>query len=77
MSKKKRKTFVVTGGTGFIGSHISELLVKKGYKVIIFDDNSLGSSKKIDSFKKKIKFVKGDIRNRKLLMIVGNFHLML
>ena len=67
MSKKKRKTFVVTGGTGFIGSHISELLVKKGYKVIIFDDNSLGSSKKIDSFKKKIKFVKGDIRNRKLL----------
>ena len=29
----KKKTFVVTGGTGFIGSHISELLVKKNFNV--------------------------------------------
>ncbi len=63
----KKKTFVVTGGTGFIGSHISELLVKKNFNVKIYDDTSLGSLNNIKNFKKKIKFVKGDIRNKKLL----------
>tara|TARA_B100000959_G_scaffold285435_1_gene360153 strand:- start:386 stop:1297 length:912 start_codon:yes stop_codon:yes gene_type:complete len=58
---------VVTGGTGFIGSHISELLVKKNFNVKIYDDTSLGSLNNIKNFKKKIKFVKGDIRNKKLL----------
>ena len=43
---KKKKTFLVTGGTGFIGSHISELLVRRGFKVRIFDNNSFGSIKK-------------------------------
>ena len=63
----KKKTFLVTGGSGFIGSNISELLVKKNYNVKIFDDNSRGSIKKISKFKKKIKFIKGDIRNKKSL----------
>ena len=63
----KKKAFVVTGGTGFIGSHISELLVKKNFNVKIYDDTSLGSLNNIKNFKKKIKFVKGDIRNKKLL----------
>ncbi len=58
---------MVTGGTGFIGSHISELLVKKNFNVKIYDDTSLGSLNNIKNFKKKIKFVKGDIRNKKLL----------
>ena len=35
----KKKTFLVTGGTGFIGSNISKLLVEKKCKVIIFDNN--------------------------------------
>ena len=63
----KKKTFLVTGGTGFIGSNISKLLVNKGYNVIIFDNNSRGSIQKIKNFKKKIKFIKGDIRNKQLL----------
>ena len=63
----KKKTYLVTGGTGFIGSNISKLLVNKGYNVIIFDNNSRGSIKKIKNFKKKIKFIKGDIRNRQSL----------
>jgi len=63
----KKKTFLVTGGTGFIGSNISKLLVKKNYNVKIFDNNSRGSISKIKNFKKKIKFIKGDIRNQKLL----------
>ena len=63
----KKKNFLVTGGTGFIGSNISKLLVDKKYNVKIFDNNSRGSINKIKNFKKKVKFVKGDIRNKKSL----------
>ena len=65
--KKNKKTFLVTGGTGFIGSNICQLLIKKNYKVIVFDNNSRGSIRKINSIKNKIKFIKGDIRNKELL----------
>ncbi len=63
----KKKTFLVTGGTGFIGSNISKLLVNENYYVKIFDNNSRGSFKKISEFKDKISFIKGDIRNKKSL----------
>ena len=64
----KKKTFLVTGGTGFIGSNICELLIRKKYNVKIFDNNSRGNLGKIRNIKKKIKFIKGDIRNEKLLI---------
>jgi len=64
----KKKTFLVTGGTGFIGSNICELLVKKNYKVKIFDNNSRGNLNKIKKIRKKIKFIKGDIRDREPLI---------
>ena len=64
----KKKTFLVTGGTGFIGSNICELLVKKNYKVKIFDNNSRGNLNKIKKIKKQVKFIKGDIRNRQSLI---------
>ena len=63
----KKKTFLITGGTGFIGSNISKLLIEKKYNVIIFDNNSRGSKIKIKDFKKKIRFIKGDVRNKKLM----------
>lgn len=65
--KKNKKTFLVTGGTGFIGSNICKLLIKKNYKVIIFDNNFRGSEKKIKQIKSKVNFIKGDIRNKELL----------
>ena len=61
----KTKTFLVTGGTGFIGSNISKYLLDKKYNVKIFDNNSRGNISKIKKFKDKIKFIKGDIRNKK------------
>ena len=64
MSKKK-KNFVVTGGTGFIGSSICKLLIKKKYNLKIFDNNSRGSLKKFKGIQKKFTFVKGDIRDKK------------
>ena len=63
----KKKTFLVTGGTGFIGSNICKLLLKKNYNVKIFDNNFRGSSSKIVNIKKKVKFIKGDVRNIKSL----------
>ena len=58
---------MVTGGTGFIGSNICKLLLKKNYNVKIFDNNFRGSSSKIVNIKKKVKFIRGDIRNIKSL----------
>ena len=63
----KRKTFLVTGGSGFIGSNICNLLIKKNYYVKIFDNNFRRSLNKIKKIKGKIKFIKGDIRNKKTL----------
>ena len=63
----KKKNYLVTGGTGFIGSNICKLLINKNNNVKIFDNNSRGSLKKIKYLKNKVKFIKGDIRNKKLL----------
>ena len=65
--KKSKKTFLVTGGTGFIGSNICKLLVKKNYNVKVFDNNFRGNVSKIKEIKTKLKFIKGDIRNKELL----------
>jgi len=61
--KKKKKHFFVTGGSGFLGAAICNLLVSKGHKVTIFDNNSRGSFDKIKNIKGKIKFIRGDIRD--------------
>ena len=51
---KKNKTFLVTGGTGFIGSNIVKMLIKKGYQVKVFDNNSRGNLGKLAKFKKML-----------------------
>ena len=45
---KKIKTYLVTGGTGFIGSNICNILLKEGNKVNIFDNNFRGRFNRID-----------------------------
>ena len=52
-------TILVTGGAGYIGSHIVEILVRKRKKVIVLDNLSTGYKKLIN---KKSKFIKGDIK---------------
>lgn len=49
---------IVTGGAGFIGSHIAERLVKDGHEVIVIDDLSAG---KIDNIPPGVKFIERDI----------------
>ena len=59
---KNKKTFLVTGGTGFIGRNIVNFLLKKNYKILVLDDGSRGAFNKI--INKKIKYIKGDIREK-------------
>ncbi len=55
---------VVTGGAGFIGSHLVELLVKKKHKVVVLDNLSTGRKSNIVGLAKKIKFIKCDLSKK-------------
>jgi UDP-glucose 4-epimerase len=59
--------YVVTGGAGFIGSHLTEQLVKQGDIVTIIDNLNTGKEKNLELVKEKIEFVKGSILDTKLL----------
>jgi len=67
---------LLTGGAGFIGSHIALLLLQKGYDVIIYDSFANSSSRAINAIRNyldntsinyNLKTIKGDIRDKKLL----------
>ena len=49
---------LVTGGAGFIGSHVSDRLIEEGYEVVIIDNLSTGTK---DNINQKAKFYKEDI----------------
>ncbi len=53
---------LVTGGAGFIGSHLVEKLLSEGHEVIVLDNLSSGSLKNLSKIKEDIFFVKGDVR---------------
>lgn len=56
------KRIIITGGAGFIGSHLTDLIVTKGYEVYVFDDLSTGLESNIN---KNANFIKVDITNYK------------
>lgn len=60
---------LITGGCGFIGGHLSELLVSKGHSVVALDDLSTGSLDNVASLRKnkKFKFVEGSICDAELV----------
>ena len=59
--------YVVTGGAGFIGSHLTEKLIKQGGVVTVLDNLNTGKEKNLELIKEKIEFVKGSILDTKLL----------
>lgn len=54
---------LVTGGTGFIGSHITRFLVKEGYSVRVLDDNTRGKNSRISDVISEIELIEGDVSN--------------
>jgi UDP-glucose 4-epimerase len=58
---------LLTGGAGFIGSHLADHYVAKGYQVTILDNFSTGSQENIAHLAGKITTVDGDIRNVELV----------
>jgi UDP-glucose 4-epimerase len=57
----------ITGGAGFIGSHLCDALVAEGKEVTILDNLSTGSKNNIAHLEGKIKVFQGDIRDQKLV----------
>jgi UDP-N-acetylglucosamine/UDP-N-acetyl-alpha-D-glucosaminouronate 4-epimerase len=55
------RTFLVTGGAGFIGSHIAEALVARGDRVRVFDNLSTGHVSNMAGFRDRIEFIQADL----------------
>jgi UDP-glucose 4-epimerase len=63
----RNKKVVVTGGAGFIGSHLVDQLVDKGAIVTVVDNLSAGNLKNLEQSQSKIDFQKVDVRNFKAI----------
>lgn len=60
---------LVTGGAGFIGSHLVEKLVAQGHGVIVLDDLSAGKLRNLEAVKNKISFKLGSVCDLELLRL--------
>jgi UDP-glucose 4-epimerase len=58
---------IVTGGAGFIGSNIVQLLLERGHEVLILDNLLSGHRDNITPLKQHCQFILGDVRDRALL----------
>jgi len=61
------RTFLVTGGAGFIGSHIAATLVERGDRVRVLDNLSTGFEANMTGFRNRIEFIKGDVTDVKIV----------
>ncbi len=58
-----KKRYLVTGGSGFIGSSLVKRLLKEGHSVRVFDNNSRGNIRRLEDVIDDIEFIEGDIRD--------------
>jgi UDP-N-acetylglucosamine/UDP-N-acetyl-alpha-D-glucosaminouronate 4-epimerase len=71
-------SYLVTGGAGFIGSHIVEALVKKGERVRVLDNFATGKRENIAPFIDDVELFEGDLRNlREVRKAVGGVEVVL
>ena len=59
-------SFLVTGGAGFIGSHIAEALVRRGDRVRVLDNLSSGFLANLDGFRDRIELIEGDMTDARV-----------
>jgi UDP-glucose 4-epimerase len=60
-------TCLITGGAGFIGSHLVEACIAKGYRTIVLDNLLTGKLENLPPDHPDLEFIEGDIRDRALL----------
>ncbi len=69
---------LLTGGTGYIGSHTAVVLIEAGHNVVLFDNLSNSRRDVVDRLKKitqqDIPFIEGDVRDTALLSKTINAH---
>lgn len=68
---KNKKNIVVTGGAGFIGSHIASRLISEGYKVTVLDNLSTGKEENIPN---DADFIKMDLGRKNTYSRLKNIH---
>lgn len=63
------KSIAITGGAGFIGSHLVDALIKENYSIVVIDNYSTGSPQNLSHHlrNKNLKLVEGDIRDVRIL----------
>ena len=59
--------YLITGGAGFIGSHLVERLIARGDQVVVLDNLSTGDTNNLYSIKDEIRFVQGNILDKGLI----------
>ncbi len=67
MKRHKLKNMIITGGCGFIGSHLTDLVLNNGLKVIVLDNFSTGDPRNLEHHKgnKNLKIIRADISRYK------------
>jgi UDP-glucose 4-epimerase len=67
------KTILITGGAGFLGSHLSHALLEKGYRVIVLDGLSHGDMGNISDYitSPKFSFFRGDVLDKNFLIEIS------
>ena len=64
--RRMAKRYLVTGGAGFIGSHIVRRLVSEGAEVRVVDNLSTGLAERLDDVRASVDFVRGDLAGQQV-----------
>src|SRR5262245_34494983 len=59
--------YLVTGGSGFLGSNLVKALVDRGRRVRLFDNHFRGSRARLGEYVERVELIEGDVRNREAL----------